>query len=96
MQAYQQKTEKFFVSEEKKFGRIDSRRKDVFEWNGNGFREVERIEANNRTVIKVSISPTLKVQIFRMNVRFGSFYYVHVTRKSCQNDVCTKNARALR
>jgi len=25
MQAYQQKTEKFFVSEEKKFGRIDSR-----------------------------------------------------------------------
>jgi len=24
MQAYQQKTEKFFVSEEKKFGRIDS------------------------------------------------------------------------
>jgi hypothetical protein len=25
MQAYQQKTEKFFISEEKKFGRIDSR-----------------------------------------------------------------------
>ena len=25
-QAYQQKTEKFFVYEEKKFGRIDSRR----------------------------------------------------------------------
>jgi len=25
MQAYQRKTEKFFVSEEKKFGRIDSR-----------------------------------------------------------------------
>jgi len=24
MQAYQQKTEKFFASEEKKFGRIDS------------------------------------------------------------------------
>jgi len=25
MQAYQQKTEKFFIIEEKKFGRIDSR-----------------------------------------------------------------------
>jgi len=37
MQAYQQKTEKFFVSEEKKFGRIDSRNtspaKIVFEIN---------------------------------------------------------------
>ena len=25
----------------------------MFEWNENGFREVERIEANNRTVIRV-------------------------------------------
>jgi hypothetical protein len=30
MQAYQQKTEKFFVSEEKKFGRIDSWMNKVF------------------------------------------------------------------
>ncbi len=30
MQAYQQKTEKFFVSEEKKFGRIDSWLKKFF------------------------------------------------------------------
>jgi len=30
MQAYQQKTDKFFVSEEKKFGKIDSRRLTCF------------------------------------------------------------------
>jgi len=38
----------------------------------------------------VSISSTLNIQNFCTNVHFGSFYYVHVTRKSCQNDVCTK------
>jgi len=27
---------------------------------------------------------------FSYNVRFGSFYYVHVTRKSCRNDIRTK------
>jgi hypothetical protein len=40
--------------------------------------------------------PTLNVKIFPTNLHFGSFYYVHVTRKSCRNDVRTKNARVLR
>jgi len=31
-----------------------------------------------------SILSTLNIQIFRMNVCFGSFYYVHVTRKAAQ------------
>jgi len=30
-----------------------------------------------------------------MIAHFSSFYYVHVTRKSCRNDVRTKNARVL-
>jgi len=38
----------------------------------------------------------VKCTNFYMNVCFGSFYYVHVTRKSCWNDVRTKNARILR
>jgi len=42
-----------------------------------------------------SISSTLNVQIFRTNAHFSSFYYVDVTRKNCQNDVRTKNARIL-
>jgi len=29
----------------------------------------------------------LNIQIFCRNERFRSFYYVHVTRKSCQNNV---------
>jgi len=38
----------------------------------------------------------LNVQIFCTNVRFGSFYYVRLTRKSCQNatfvqKICTFN-----
>jgi len=33
----------------------------------------------------LSIFSTFYVRIFRTNVRFGSFFYVHVTRKSCQN-----------
>jgi len=37
-----------------------------------------------------SISSTLNVRIFCTNLRFGSFYNVHATRKSCQNDVRTK------
>ncbi len=28
---------------------------------------------------------------FSYEHRFSSFYYVHTTRKSCRNDVCTKN-----
>jgi len=28
----------------------------------------------------------LNVRVFRTNVRFGSFYYIHVTRKNCQNE----------
>ncbi len=36
------------------------------------------------------------MQIFCTNVRFGCFYYVHVTRKSCWNYVCTQNTRVLR
>ncbi len=32
---------------------------------------------------------------FCMNLRFGSFYYVHVTRKSCWNDIRTKKACVL-
>ncbi len=31
-----------------------------------------------------SISSTLIVRIFHTNVRFGSFYYVHVTRKAAK------------
>ncbi len=38
----------------------------------------------------------VNVQFFCTNVRFGSFYYIHVTRKSCWNDVCMKNAWVLR
>ena len=29
---------------------------------------------------------------FSYECYFSSFFYVHVTRKSCPNDVCTKNA----
>ncbi len=45
----------------------------------------------------LSISSTLNVWIFHTNVCFGSFYYIHVTtcRKSCWNDVRTKNTRVL-
>lgn len=38
-----------------------------------------------------SISLTLNEQIFHTNVRFGIFFYVHVTWKSCQNGRRTKN-----
>jgi len=43
-----------------------------------------------------SISSTSYVWIFRTNVHFGSFYCIHVTRKSCWNDIRTKNACILR
>jgi len=43
-----------------------------------------------------SISSTFYSQFFCTNVHFGSFYYLRITRKSCRNDVCTKNARVLR
>jgi len=36
------------------------------------------------------------INIKRTNVHFCSFYYVHVARKSCQNNVRSKNARVLR
>jgi len=36
-----------------------------------------------------------RTNFFCMNVCFCSFYYVHVTIKSCPNDVHTKNARIL-
>jgi len=43
-------------------------------------------KCRQRELPKGSISSTFYVRIFRMNVRFGSFYYVCTTRKSCQND----------
>jgi len=49
-----------------------------------------------RLTCHMSISSMLNVHIFCTNVQFGSFYYVHVTRKSCRNDVHTKNAWVLR
>jgi len=43
-------------------------------------------------VIKVSISSTLNVQIFRTNVVSAAFLQLDVSSKSCQNDVRTKNS----
>ncbi len=39
----------------------------------------------------VSISSTFLRTNFSYQRRFSSFYYVHATRKSCRNDVRTKN-----
>jgi len=43
------------------------------------------------SVIQVSISSTFLSTHFSYERRFSSFYYVHATRKSCQNEVRTKN-----
>jgi len=43
MQAYQQKTEKFFVSDEKKFGRIDSRIRQLVRPAGPGGNPICKI-----------------------------------------------------
>jgi len=40
---------------------------------------------------QVSISSTFLSKNFLYERCFSSFYYVHATRKSCQNDICTKN-----
>jgi len=42
-----------------------------------------------------SISSMFYLQIFRTNICFSSLYYVRTTRKSCQNDVRTKNVPVL-
>jgi len=57
--------------------------------------------------IKVSISPKFYKQLFSpvgvnfINIftyerHFSSFYYVHVTIKTCRNDICTKNSYVKR
>jgi len=58
--------------------------------------EVKYIDVHKTNNNQESISSMLNVRIFCMSVRFGRFYYVHVTRKSCQNDGRTKNACVLR
>jgi len=40
---------------------------------------------------QVSISSTFLRTNFLYQCCFSRFYFVHATRKSCQNDVCTKN-----
>jgi hypothetical protein len=40
--------------------------------------------------LQVTISSTLYACVFLYKRCFGSFFYVHTTKESCQNDICLK------
>jgi len=52
---------------------------DIALVNGKGKIPSPRVKTVPSIYLQVSISSTLKVQIFRTKIRFGSFYYIHVT-----------------
>ncbi len=85
--------------------------RNLFNWNRNKLQLRSRLHLNRQSLIRrenlrnrkitytlfrqVSISSTLNVQIFRAKIRFGSFYYVHVTRKAAETKLSYKKFARL-